>query len=111
LPKKKLSPHEYNHTQFLPEDSVEQSHQNQPCLLAEIQDLTVLAKHLFEEPGLITCRMLDESRNIIAYESIADCSGTLIGGPVWQPDAGMESGKFFSGVIDNVRIYNRVISP
>jgi hypothetical protein len=79
--------------------------------IVDVQDLTVLAKHLFEEPGLIAYWMLDESQGIIAYESIADYSGTLIGGPVWQPDAGMVAGAIQLDGIDDYIITDYVLDP
>ncbi len=76
--------------------------------IVDIQDLIVLAEHLFEEvidPTLVAHWPLDEAQGVIAYDSVKDCDGTLMGGPVWQPDGGMVAGALqFDGVDDFVFI-------
>jgi hypothetical protein len=62
-------------------------------------------------PALIAYWKLDEEQGIIAYDSAADCNGTLIGDPVWQPDGGMVDGALqFDGIDDHV-ITNYVLDP
>ncbi|MFC1794658.1 hypothetical protein ACFL3Q_13840, partial [Planctomycetota bacterium] len=56
--------------------------------IVDVQDLIVLAEHLFEEPGLIAYWKLDEEKGDIAYNDIGDNHGILSGNPAWQPDAG-----------------------
>lgn len=74
--------------------------------LVGTEDLKVLAEHLFEEVSdstLIAHWPLDETQGDIAYNSAVDCDGTLLGGPVWQPDGGMVAGALqFDGVDDYV---------
>ena len=74
--------------------------------IVDVQDLIVLAEHLFEEindPTLIAHWPLDEAQGVIAYDSAADCDGTLMGGPVWKPDDGMADGALqFDGIDDYV---------
>jgi 7,8-dihydropterin-6-yl-methyl-4-(beta-D-ribofuranosyl)aminobenzene 5'-phosphate synthase len=72
--------------------------------IVDLQDLVALAEHLFEEvkdPTLIAHWPLDEAQGVRAYDSVADCDGTLMGGPLWQPDGGMVDGALqFDGVDD-----------
>jgi len=74
--------------------------------IVDVQDLIVLAEHLFEEvsdPTLVAHWPLDEAQGVIADDSAADCDGTLMGGPVWQPDGGMVGGALqFDGIDDYV---------
>ena len=79
--------------------------------IVDVRDLIVLAEHLFEEPGLIAYWPLDEAQGGIAYNSAADCDGTLMGGPVWEPDGGVVAGALqFDGIDDNV-ITDYVLNP
>jgi len=74
--------------------------------IVDVQDLIALSKHLFEEvndPTLIAHWPLDEVQGDIAYNSVANCDGTLMGGPVWQPDGGIVDGALqLDGVDDYV---------
>jgi hypothetical protein len=73
--------------------------------VVDVEDLIVLTEHFFEEddPTLIAHWPLDEVEGVIAYNNATDCDGTLIGGPVWQPDGGMVSGALqFDGIYDYV---------
>jgi len=74
--------------------------------VVDVEDLKVLAGHLFEEmadPTLIAHWTLDEAQGVIAYNNVTDCDGTLIGGPVWQPDVGAVAGSLqFDGADDYV---------
>ncbi len=74
--------------------------------IVDVEDLIVLVEHLFEDvndPTLIAHWPLDEAQGGIAYNNAADCDGTLMGGPVWQPEGGMVGGALqFDGVDDYV---------
>jgi hypothetical protein len=62
-------------------------------------------------PTLIAYWKLDEEQGIIAYDSAADCNGSLIGDPVWQPDGGVVAGALqFDGVDDHV-VTDHVLDP
>jgi lysophospholipase L1-like esterase len=82
--------------------------------IVDVEDLIVLAEHLFEEvsdPTLIAHWPLDEAQDAIAYDSAADCDGTLIGSPVWRSDSGMVAGALqFDGIDDYVRT-DPVLNP
>jgi len=77
--------------------------------IVDVQDLIALSKHLFEEvndPTLIAHWSLDEVQGDIAYNSAAENDGTLIGGPVWQPEGGIVGGALeFDGIDDYVSTY------
>jgi len=72
--------------------------------VVDVEDLKVLAGHLFEQvddPTLIAHWPLDETQGGTAYNNAADCDGTLMGGPVWQPAGGMVAGALqFDGIDD-----------
>ncbi len=74
--------------------------------IVDVEDLRVLAEHWFEDvkdPTLIAYWPLDETQGVVAYDNVTDCDGTLMGGPVWQPDGGMVDGALqFDGVDDCV---------
>ncbi|KPK40831.1 MAG: hypothetical protein AMJ65_10330 [Phycisphaerae bacterium SG8_4] len=56
-----------------------------------------------DDPTLIAHWPLDEVQGVIAYNDAADCDGTLMGNPVWQPDGGMLIGALqFDGIDDYV---------
>jgi hypothetical protein len=62
-------------------------------------------------PTLVAYWTLDEAHGVITYDSAADCDGTLIGGPVWQPDVGIVDGALqFDGIDDHV-ITDYVLDP
>ena len=79
--------------------------------IVDIQDLIVLSEHLFEEPGLIAYWMLDETEGDIAYDSVDGYNGTLIGDPVWQPDAGKVAGALQFDGIDDYIVTDYVLDP
>jgi len=71
--------------------------------IVDVQDLVILAENLFEDYRMIAHWKLDEAEGDIAYDSVANCDGTLSGGPVWQPGDGMVDGALqFDGVNDYV---------
>jgi len=71
--------------------------------IVDVQDLIVLAEHLFTYPGGVAYWKLDETEGDIAHDSVFYNDGTLNGGPVWQPTSGMIDGALqFDGVDDYV---------
>jgi hypothetical protein len=82
--------------------------------IVDVQDLIVLSEHLFEEvidPTLIAHWPLDEAQGDIAYNSVTDCDGTLIGDPVWQPDGGLVEGALQLDGIDDYVNTAPVLNP
>jgi hypothetical protein len=71
--------------------------------IVDIEDLEILAEHLFEEVDLIAHWKLDETEGPIAYESIGEKDGFLIGEPLWQSNAGKVDGALqFDGSDDHI---------
>ncbi len=74
--------------------------------IVNVEDLKVLAEHLFEEvddPTLIAHWPLDEAQGDIAYDNAGTYDGTLLGDPVWQPTGGIVDGAIqLDGVDDCV---------
>jgi hypothetical protein len=72
----------------------------------DVQDLTILAEHLFEEVfrmELVAYWKFDEEEGDIAYNSIDDNHGILSGNPIWQPDSGQIVGAMeFDGIDDYI---------
>lgn len=70
----------------------------------DVQDLVVLAKHLFEDvndPTLVTHWALDEAEGMVAYDSVGTNDGYVLGDAIWQPDGGKVDGAlWFDGVDD-----------
>jgi hypothetical protein len=82
--------------------------------IVDVEDLVILSEHLFEEvddPTLIAHWQMDESEGGIAYNSAADCDGTLMGGPVWQPEGGVVAGALQFDGIDDYVITDPVLNP
>jgi hypothetical protein len=82
--------------------------------VVDVQDLIVLAEHLFEDvndPTLIAHWPLDEVQGVIAYDNADDCDGILMGGPVWQPDGGLVEGALQLDGIDDYVSTDTVLNP
>jgi hypothetical protein len=63
--------------------------------IVDVQDLIVLAGYIGEElddPTLMAHWALDQAEGMIAYDSAGVNDGTVIGLPVWRPDAGQVNG-------------------
>jgi hypothetical protein len=69
--------------------------------IVDIQDLIILAKHLFDDYRLIAHWKLDEETGDIASDSSGEYDGNLNGNPIWQPAGGMYDGALeFDGIDD-----------
>jgi len=79
--------------------------------VVDVEDMKVLAEHLFTYPGAVAYWTMDEEQGVIAYDSAADCDGTLMGDPVWQPDGGMVAGALQFDGIDDYVITDYVLDP
>ena len=82
--------------------------------VADVQDLIVLAEHLFEEifpPELIAYWKLDEPEGTMALDSAGEYDGTIHGEPLWQPDAGIVAGALQLDGIDDYVSIPYIISP
>jgi hypothetical protein len=79
--------------------------------IVDVQDLVVLAEHLFTYPGAVACWKLDETEGTIAHDSVGNYDGTLTGDPVWQPDAGMVAGALEFDGVDDYATIDAVLNP
>lgn len=74
--------------------------------IVDVEDLVVLAEHLFEEaydPTLVAHWALDETEGDIAYDSAAVNDAVVFGDALWQPDGGKVDGALaFDGTDDYV---------
>jgi len=71
--------------------------------IVDVQDLIVLAEHLFDDYRAMAQWKLDEKAGDIAHDSIGGHDGTLQGEPLWQPTGGQVSGALeFDGIDDYV---------
>jgi hypothetical protein len=71
--------------------------------VVDVQDLIVLAEHLFEDYRLIAHWKLDEEQGNTAYDSAGTYDADLHGEPVWQPSGGIEGGAMlFDGTNDYI---------
>jgi hypothetical protein len=74
--------------------------------VVDVQDLIVLAEHLFEEvlpPELVAYWKLDETEGNDAHESVSGNDDMVMGSPLWQPTGGKVSGAMeLDGVDDYV---------
>jgi hypothetical protein len=73
--------------------------------------MKVFAEHLFTYPDAVAYWTLDETEGDMAYASVGDYDGTLIGGPVWQPDSGIEAGALQLDGIDDYVSTDYVLDP
>jgi hypothetical protein len=86
--------------------------------IVDVQDLIVLAEHLFEEVfpvELVAYWKLDEVEGDIAYNSTSDNHGILSGNPTWKPDSGQVAGALeFDGIDDYITtdfVLNPILGP
>jgi hypothetical protein len=77
----------------------------------DVQDLIVLAEHLFEELGLVAHWKLDETEGNTAYDSIGYNDGTINGEPAWQPESGIVNGALQLNGVDDYIATPFVLSP
>ncbi len=71
--------------------------------IVDVQDLIVLAEHLFEDDRLVANRALDETEGNIAYDGTGENYGTLHGSPTWRPVGGQYDGALeFDGIDDYI---------
>ncbi|MCP4261524.1 MAG: hypothetical protein GY774_29080 [Planctomycetes bacterium] len=71
--------------------------------IVDVQDLIVLAQHLFEEPGLVAYWKMDEAEGDIAQDGVGNNDAIILGDPLWQTVGGMVDGALqLDGVDDYV---------
>jgi len=82
--------------------------------VVDVQDLIVLAEHLFEEVDdttLVAHWALDEAEGDIASDSANDNDGNVYGHPAWQPEGGMVDGALKLDGIDDYISTPFVLDP
>jgi hypothetical protein len=79
--------------------------------VVDVQDLVVLAEHLFTYPGAVAYWKLDETEGDIAHDSIGDNDGTINGDPAWQPEGGMVNGALLLDGVDDYVLTEYVRDP
>ena len=82
--------------------------------IVDVQDLIVLAEHLFEEvndPTLVAHWAFDEAEGDIAYDSAGVNDGILNDVPTWQPTSGMIDGALELDGIDDYVSTEFVLNP
>jgi len=71
--------------------------------IVDVQDLIVVAEHLFDDYLAMPYWKLDEEAGSTAYDSLGVHDGTLHGEPLWQPTGGMIDGALqFDGIDDYI---------
>jgi hypothetical protein len=79
--------------------------------IVDVQDLIVLAEHLFTHPDAVVYWKLDETEGDVAYDSAAENDAVVSGNAAWAPDDGMIDGALqFDGIDDFIQA-PRVLEP
>jgi hypothetical protein len=82
--------------------------------VVDVQDLIVLAEHLFEEaydPTLVAHWALDEAEGDIAYDGIGVYDAVVFGDAVWQPAGGMVDGAIQLDGVDDHIVVGPALNP
>jgi len=79
--------------------------------IVDVQDLIVLAEHLFEDYRLVAHWALDETEGIIAKDSTGYNDAYVIGDPLWQPTKGRKDGALQLDGIDDYVVSVPVLNP
>ncbi|MHC4500953.1 MAG: Kelch repeat-containing protein [Planctomycetota bacterium] len=82
--------------------------------VVDVEDLKVLAEHLFEEvddPTLIAHWALDETDGMVVADGAGDNNGYALGDPIWQPDAGLVDGALQLDGVDDYVITGAALNP
>jgi len=82
--------------------------------IVDVQDLIVLAEHLFEDvndPTLVAHWALDETEGMLAADSVGDNDAFVVGGTAWQPSGGRVDGALQLNGVDGCAITGPVRNP
>jgi N-acetylneuraminic acid mutarotase len=82
--------------------------------VVNVEDLKVLAEHLFEEvddPTLIAHWPLDETEGMYAADSVGENDAIVMGGATWQPDGGQIDGALQLDGISGCATTPSVLNP
>ena len=71
--------------------------------IVDIQDLILLAEHLFDDYRAVAQWKFDEMTGDVAYDSVGGLDATIHGEPLWQPTGGRFNGALeFDGIDDYI---------
>jgi len=82
--------------------------------IVDVQDLIVLAEHLFEQendPTLIAHWPLDETEGLFAADNVGDNDAFIVGGASWQPGSGQVDGALQLNGVDGCAIAGSILNP
>ncbi len=79
--------------------------------IIDVQDMIALSEHLFTYPGAVAYWKLDETEGLLAHDSAGANNAYLIGGPIWQPAAGMVDGAIQFDGVDDYLVTGTVLDP
>ena len=82
--------------------------------IVDVEDLKVLAEHLFEEvndPTLIAHWALDETDGMFAFDSVGDNDAVVLGGIEWQPTGGQVDGALKLDGVSGYAVAGAVLNP
>jgi hypothetical protein len=82
--------------------------------IVDVEDLKVLAEHLFKnvsDPTLVAHWGLDETEGGIAYDSAGLNDASVIGGALWQPGGGQVDGAIQLDGVDDAIIAGAPLNP
>jgi hypothetical protein len=82
--------------------------------IVDVQDLTVLAEHLFEEvydPTLIAHWALDETEGGTAHDDVSGGDDLVMGGALWRPEGGVVGGALELDGVDDCIITAFSLDP
>ena len=79
--------------------------------IVDVEDLKVLAEHLFDDYRALVQWKLDEKEGEIAYDSVGGNDGILHGEPIWQPTGGQVCGALELDGIDDYVETDFILDP
>jgi sugar lactone lactonase YvrE len=82
--------------------------------IVDVQDLIVLAEHLFEQendPTLMAHWPLDETEGLFATDNIGDNDAFIVGGATWQSNSGQIDGALQLNGVDACAIAGYILNP
>jgi N-acetylneuraminic acid mutarotase len=82
--------------------------------IVDVQDLVMLSEYLtreIDDPTLTAHWAFDETEGDMAYDSVGDNIGYVMGDPFWQPEAGQVGGAIETDGLDDAIIAGAPLSP
>jgi len=79
--------------------------------IVDVEDLIVLAEHLFEESPPIAHWKLDETEGLYAHDAVGENHAIVMGGPLWQPAGGQIDGAIQLDGVNDCLVTKSVLDP